>query len=151
MELLTTVDDFTRSHPLFSGGVVFAFVIWICLKQFVFKRSGIANYAGLVAALDLFLIPLAIMCIGGLLRLGFQSFGFPTMDAQIQTVVHLLAVLSIAWCLARFVELYLLSRTKRDDIANYLPGLQRGMLFGLALFLGFVVFSNFKGLSLIHI
>ena len=148
MELLTTVDDFTRSHPLFSGGVVFAFVIWICLKQFVFKRSGIANYSGLVAALDLFLIPLAIMCIGGLLHLGLQSSGFSKINTQLQVVVHLLVIMSVAWCLARFVELYLLSRTKRDDIANYLPGLQRGMLFGLALFLAFVLFSNIKGFAI---
>ena len=148
MEILSAIDQFTQSHLWFSTSVVLSLFVWVGIKHYVFKQSSLESHPNLVAAVDLVLFPLAIMCIGGLLYFGLKLNSLLKVESYAQFVFHLITILSIAWCLARFVEITILSKSKRDGNASYLPGIQRGLLFGIALFIGFILFLNIRGYSI---
>ncbi|MGI9351795.1 MAG: mechanosensitive ion channel domain-containing protein [Rhizobiaceae bacterium] len=148
MEFLYAFEHFTGSHVWIAATIICAFFFWIIIKRRILSGSYLEGSLGLIAVVDLALFPLAILSAGGLLYYTIQGSDSPTMEKEVRFFAQLLAVLSVAWCLARFAELRILSKSKRDDIESYLPGLQRGLMFGGALFIGLAVFLNYKGYSI---
>jgi small-conductance mechanosensitive channel len=76
-----------------------------------------------------------------------EKFGITGLNDEIRFVVAVGVYLVIAWCVARIVELWILSRSK-EGIATALPGLQRSLLYVLALVLGLFVFFSIEGYSI---
>lgn len=148
MEFFISIDQFTQNHIWFSQLIVLALVIWIAITRYFFYDATTQKYQFIVAMVDLVLIPAAVMGIGGLLYFGLQHYQLSAIESQIQFVVHLIAILSISWCGARIIELFILSKSKRVDIATYLPGLERGLLYISALFIGLMIFLNIRGVSI---
>ena len=148
MDFLIAIDQKIQGHIWIPLTIILIFLLWIAITRYFFYEATRTKYPCIIATVDLILIPAAIMSIGGLLYFALQEHQFSIIETQLQFVVHLMAILAISWCTARFVEIFLLSKSKRDDIAIYLPGLERGLLYISALFIGLMIFLNIRGVSI---
>ena len=148
MEFLIAIDQFTQNNLWFSLTTILVLFIWLALSQYFFSEYAIEKYPSITAMVDLVLFPIAIMCMGGLIYWGLKINQLLVVEFQVKFIIHFISILSIAWCIARFIEVFILSRSKRDDIENYLPGLQRGLLYVIALFIGTIIFFNIRGYSI---
>jgi len=129
-----------------TGAVVVA-VAWIVGTRCFGGRSLARHYPRIAAGAELILAPLAVLVIGSLARVLLENSGIAGMDEQILFITVLGVYLVIAWCIARIVELWILSRS-RDGWAASLPGLQRVLLYGTSLFLGLFAFLSLEGYSI---
>ncbi|MEP3629598.1 MAG: mechanosensitive ion channel family protein [Hyphomicrobiales bacterium] len=148
MEFLSAIDRIVQDHVWFSLAIVLVLLVWIAITRYFFYEATSQKHQSIVATVDLVLFPAAILSIGGLLYFSLQSTQFSLVETQLQFVVHLMAILALSWCVARFIEIFILSKSKRDDISNYLPGLERGLLYISALFIGLMIFLNMRDVSI---
>ena len=148
MDFLFAIDQKIQSSIWIPLTIILVLLIWITITRYFFYEETRTRNQFIIATIDLILIPSAIMSIGGLLHFILQENQFSAVETQVQFVIHLMAILAISWCLARFIEIFILSKSKRDDIAIYLPGLERGLLYISALFIGLMIFLNLRGVSI---
>ena len=107
MDFLIAIDQKIQGHIWLPLTIILALVIWIAITRYFFDEATRTKYPCIVATVDLVLIPSAIMSIGGLLYFVLQENQFSIIQPQLQFVVHLMAILAISWCTARFVEIFL--------------------------------------------
>ena len=148
MDFLFAIDQKIQSSIWIPLTIILVLLIWITITRYFFYEETRTRNQFIIATIDLILIPSAIMSIGGLLHFILQENQFSAVETQVQFVIHLMAILAISWCLARFIEIFILSKSKRDDIAIYLPGLERRLLYISALFIGLMIFLNLRGVSI---
>jgi small-conductance mechanosensitive channel len=130
-----------------ATGAVVVVVAWIIGTRCFGGRSLVRHYPRLAAGAELILAPLAVLVIGSLVRELLQKSGITGLDEQILFITGICVYLAVAWCIARVVELWILSRARRGS-ATSLPGLQRVLLYGVCLFLGLFVFLSLEGYSI---
>lgn len=140
-------DQFTDNHISFSIIIIVALGIWLFGKHFIPWSRLIKTHLVLSALVDLITAPIMILFSGSLVRNILERFSKIDLNDQVINFSLLCLLLAIAWCFARFTEIFFLSKRKQND-ASYLPGLQRGLLFGGFLFLGFISFLYLKGFSI---
>lgn len=116
-------------------------------KRSPLLRSLVQNHPVLSAVTDLITAPLMILLLGNMIRNISTRFTSADISEPITDFMLLGLVWSIAWCFARLTELYLVSRQKQDG-GPHLPGLQRGLLFGGFLFIGFALFIYVQSYSI---
>jgi small-conductance mechanosensitive channel/CRP-like cAMP-binding protein len=147
MQLL---DLFSRFIGNFTWVAVITVVLlgfWIfgkrghLLRNFALKHPVVSAFADLIAA------PVMILLLGTKARTVATGYGSADVSDVIASLMSLILTLTIAWCFARLIELFLLSKHGRDA-APYLPGLQRGLLFAGFLFLGVALFIYLQGYSI---
>ena len=130
-----------------ATGAVIVVVAWIVGTRCFGDRSLVRQFPRIAAGAELVLAPLAIIVIGRLVRVVLEKSGIAGMDDKILFITVVGVYLAIAWCVARIIELWILSRS-RDGLATSLPGRQRVLLYGVCLFLGLFVFLNVEGYSI---
>lgn len=130
-----------------ATGAVVVVLAWIVGRRCFGGRSLNRQFPRTAAFAELILVPLTVMVLGGVTRVVLAKSGITKFDDEIRFVVTIGICLSIAWCLARIVELWILSRSK-EGLATALPGLQRSLLYAIALVLGLFVFLSIEGYSI---
>jgi small-conductance mechanosensitive channel/CRP-like cAMP-binding protein len=111
------------------------------LRNFALKHPAVSAFADLIAA------PVMILLLGAMARTVATGYGSADVSDVIADLMLLILTLTYAWCFARLIELFLLSKHGKDG-APYLPGLQRGLLFAGFLFLGVALFIYLQGYSI---
>ncbi|KEJ88327.1 Mechanosensitive channel protein [Sulfitobacter donghicola DSW-25 = KCTC 12864 = JCM 14565] len=119
--------------------------VWLFGRRFFVGAGKSAKYPLMLAVADLGAAPLFVALVGAAI-LAFLS-GLDAARHASKALVLFVFFLSIAWCFARLLELSLLSKRNQDD-TGYLPGIQRGLLFGLFLFAGVGLFMFVQGYSI---
>lgn len=147
MNMLSVLDRVADQNWWFAATIFAVFLIRIIVRRLL--RSGAVPNPPprAIASVDLMLTPLALICLGSLVRTGLDRFDVVDLVDNVRFLTHLGAFLSIAWFVARLVELWILSRS-RNDVGAYLLGLERGLLFGGILFLGLIAFLAAKDYSI---
>lgn len=130
-----------------ATGAVVVVLAWIVGTRCFGGRSVVRQFPRTAACVELILAPLTVLVFGGVTRVLLEKFGITELNDEIRFVVTVGVYLVIAWCVARIVELWILSRSK-EGIATALPGLQRSLLYVLALVLGLFVFLSIEGHSI---
>ena len=130
-----------------ATGAVIVAVAWIVGVRCFGGRSLVRQFPRVAAVAELILAPLAVLVVGSLARVLLEKSGITGLDEQILFVTVVCVYLAIAWCIARIIELWILSRS-RDRSATSLPGLQRVLLYGISLFLGLFAFLTVEGYSI---
>lgn len=147
MRLLTIFDPFIENHMWLAIIAVVVLGNWLFGKRSALLRSVVKKNPVASAVADLIAAPLMILQLGSFVRSVFARYSALDVSDQVFELILLSLLLSIARCFARFAELFFLSMRKQDD-AHYLPGLQRGLLIGGFLFLGFISFLYIQGYSI---
>jgi len=122
-------------------------VIWLVGKRYFLDAVIYDKFPKIVTTINLFVIPLTILLIGSLIYDGLKQLGIDGLNEHINALTLLCIFFTVGWCLARFAEIFLLSMHK-DEEATYLPGLQRGLLFGGFLFISSILFFNIMEYSI---
>ena len=130
-----------------ATGAVVVVLAFIVGRRCFGGRSVVRHFPLTAAFAELVLAPLAVMVIGGIVRVFLEKSGITGLDDEIRLAVTVGAILAFAWCSARIVELWILSRA-RKGVATALPGLQRGLLYAFAIVLGLVAFLTIEGYSI---
>jgi small-conductance mechanosensitive channel len=130
-----------------ATGAVVVVLAWIVGTRCFGGRSVVRQFPRTAACVELILAPLTVLVFGGVTRVLLEKFGITELNDEIRFVVTVGVYLVIAWCVARIVELWILSRSK-EGIATALPGLQRSLLYVLALVMGLFVFLSIEGHSI---
>ncbi|WP_282060877.1 mechanosensitive ion channel domain-containing protein [Roseobacter litoralis] len=119
---------------------------WLAVK-FSFRNAPLdARYPKLSVAVDLVIMPLAVLLVGSLTYNGHKWLGVGDLSEFINALTLFSLLMVLGWCCARLVELFVLSKRKDDD-ATYLPGLQRGLLFAGFLLASAIAFFNIMDYS----
>ncbi|MEP3300009.1 MAG: mechanosensitive ion channel family protein [Pseudoruegeria sp.] len=147
MTFTTLFDPYIQDHPVLAIVVVLILALWLFGKRTAVLRRAVASHPVAPAVVDLFAAPLLVLHLGSLLRQITVQVGGFDVSRQIIEMTLLSLLISLAWRFARLAELFFLSLRNQDDAA-YLPGLQRGLLFGGFLFLGIVSFLYIQGYSI---
>ncbi len=147
MNMLSLLDHVADQNWWFAATALAVSLIWIVLRRLLRSGAVLNPPPRAIAFVDLLLTPLVFICLGSLVRTGLDRLDVADLGENVRFLAHLGAFLSIAWFVARLVELWILSRS-RSDIGNYLLGLERGLLFGGILFLGLIAFLAAKGYSI---
>ncbi len=147
MKLMNIFDPFTENYTWLAFIIVAVLGIWFFGKRYSGWKSAVRNHSVTSALIDFIAAPIMILFLGSLTRTVLTPFTAVDLSSQILNVSLFSLLLAIAWCFARFAEIYFLSKRTQDD-ATYLPGLQRGLLFGGFLFLGLIAFLNIQGFSI---
>jgi small-conductance mechanosensitive channel len=135
-----------RNWEIATGTVVAVLALIVATRCFG-ERSIIRHFPRTAACVGLILAPLTVMVVGSVTRVLLAKSGITEFDDEIRLVVAIGVYLTIAWFLARIVELWILSRSK-EGLATALPGLQRSLLYALALVLGLFAFLTIGGHSI---
>lgn len=147
MNVLSLLDRVADTNRWFAAAIAVAYLIWMVATRLL-RNGALANaLLRVLASINLLLTPLALICLGSLARTGLNWLDVADLGENVRFLVHLGVFLSIAWFIARFLELWILSRS-RYDVGAYQPGLERGLLFGGMLFLGIVAFLATEGYSI---
>ena len=147
MQLPKLFDPLLESQVWIAVITVILLSLWLFGKRYEPLKSIVRRHPVLAALVNLFAAPLLILQLGRFVHSIITRVDGLSFSAQINDAMLLVLLLSSAWNLARLAELFLLSIHK-DDEAKYLPGLQRGLLFFVFLFLGLVMFLYLKGYSI---
>ena len=147
MQLLDLFSRFIGNFTWLAVITVVVLGFWLLGKRVHFLRNLVLNYPVASALADLIAAPVMILLLGTMARNVATRYGSVDISDEIAVLVLLILALSIAWCIARLVELFLVSKHEQDD-APYLPGLQRGLLFAGFLFLGVAIFIYLQGYSI---
>ena len=140
-------DGLLDDNWVIATGVVIEVIAWIVGTRCVGGRSLARHFPRIAAVAELILAPLAVIVIGSLARLLLEKSGITRIDDEISFLTAVGVYLVIAWCVARIIELWILSRS-RDGLATSLPGLQRSLLYVVSLFLGLFIFLSVEGYSI---
>ena len=147
MKGLALINRLVDSSWWFCLAVVTLYLIWMIAQRSLRGDAVAGLRAWVLASINLLATPLALICLGSLVRKCLNWFGITGLDENVTFLVHLSVFLSVAWSIARLLELWILSRSSVDAGA-YRPGLERGLLFGGMLFAGLVAFFAAKGYSI---
>lgn len=147
MQFLNFIKPVVADHMWSAGFVVLAVVLgfWLFDTYVLWFKNLRLKHPLLLAVVGLFVAPILVLILGAMAQVALPNYGSP--ESNVQAIVALGFLFSIAWCLARFVELFLLSKRSQDDTV-YLPGIQRGLLFGLFSFASFALFMFIQGYSI---
>lgn len=147
MNVLSLLDRLADNNGWFTAAIVAVYLIWIVVRRALRSGALASPLPRVLASIDLLLTPLALICLGSLVRTGLTWLDVADLGENVRFLVHLGVFLSTAWFVARLLELWILSRS-RYDVGTYQPGLERGLLFGGMLFLGLVAFLAAEGYSI---
>ena len=137
MQFIDIFAPFVAGHMWLAGCALVVGGLWLNGDRVYGVRNFRLRYPLLSAVVDLFVAPTLVLIFGAFAQIAVSRYA--PAESTVQTIVALGFLLSIGWCFARLVELFLLSKRSRDD-AVYLPGIQRGLLFGVFLFASFALF-----------
>ncbi|EIC21392.1 mechanosensitive ion channel family protein [Thiorhodovibrio frisius] len=116
------------------------FALWELGLRKLGGRGGSANKPGLVATLDLLLLPTVVILVGTLLRLAVEEFGIARAEEPLRVIMVFFFYMVLSWCLVRMGEVFLFEKRVADYRAS-VPGLLRalgylgGLLGGVSLFM----------------
>lgn len=147
MRFLALFDLFSGNHVWLTALAILLFAAWVFGKRFMLPARSSIHHSLWASVADLIATTLMLLLLGSLVRSLLAEHNTVLGPDQISDATLLLLLLFAAKNTARIVELFLLSNHKQDDL-EYLPGLQRGLLFGGFLFLGLVTFLYIQGYSI---
>jgi hypothetical protein len=147
VHLLNLFDPFIESSLWLAMVVIGVLGIWLFGKRIPVLKSVARNHPIVSAVIDLIAALLMILNLGSFVRSILARYGAVDVSDQILDFILLTLLLATARCFARFSELYFLSNHRDDDL-SYLPGLQRNLLIGGFLFVGFGSFIYIQGYSI---
>ncbi|MGH1478023.1 MAG: mechanosensitive ion channel domain-containing protein [Geminicoccales bacterium] len=147
MNMLDLIDRLADRNGWFTATIIMVYLIWLVARRVLRDGSVASLRMRVLASIDLLLTPLALICLGSLAKTVLTWLDVAGLAENVGFLVHLSVFLSIAWFVAHFFELWILSRS-RYDVGTYQPGLERGLLFGGMLFLGLLAFLAAKGYSI---
>ena len=147
MRILSVFDLIMMNYTWLAFFSVAVLGFWLFGKRTSWLKPFADGHSFLSALVDLLAAPVLVLLLGTILRSAVSKYGFADANPQITTLTLLGLILAVAWCLARLVELFLVSKHGQDDTC-YLPALQRGLLFGVFLFIGFGLFIFVQGYSI---
>jgi len=139
--------DLVDNYWEMATAAIVVVIFWAVGTRCFGERSFVRQFPRISAGTELILIPLAAIVMGGLIRLLLEYSGITGIDEEVRFLTEVFVYLSIAWCIARIIELWILSRSKHER-AIALPGLQRGLLYMISLLLGFFIFLAAEGYSI---
>jgi small-conductance mechanosensitive channel/CRP-like cAMP-binding protein len=147
MRLLNLFDHFIENFIWLAAATVLLLVFWLFAKRTALLKQISENHPVKSAMIDLIAAPLMILLIGNFAQNLFAVYSVTDTSDRIFDLVLLALLLSTAWCLARLFELFFVA-TRGTEGTPYLPGLQRGLLFTGALFVGVALFIYLQGYSI---
>lgn len=133
-------DGLVRDNWHIFLGALLALLTWRLSTWLLHDRPFAKRFPGLVALVDLVLLPGATLIAGALVQMGIRVVGLPEADGTIRSATLLLAYLAAGWAVARLIEVMLLDRTS-EEISERVPKIVAGliqvaiMLLALALYL----------------
>ena len=92
-----------------ATGAVVVVLAWIVGTRCFGGRSVVRQFPRTAACAELILAPLTVVVFGGVTRVLLEKFGITGLNDEIRFVVAVGVYLVIAWCVARIVELWILS------------------------------------------
>jgi len=144
------LDAFDPLVANFTWAAILGVVVlglWLFGKRSSWLRPRLQAYPVLSASVDLIAAPVMVLLLGALAQAVATRFALLHARDSVTALTLLALFLAVAWSVARLAELFVLSKRSRDS-ANYLPALQRGLLFGVFLFVGFASFFYVQGYSI---
>ncbi|WPL14470.1 MULTISPECIES: mechanosensitive ion channel family protein [Thiorhodovibrio] len=114
--------------------------LWEAVLRRVGGRGRVAPMPGLVALVDLAVLPTTVILIGTLLRFAIDEFNIARADEPLKVMTVFVFYLVLAWSVARVIEVFLFEK-RIADYRDTVPGLLRalgyigGLLGGISLFL----------------
>ncbi|MEP5731128.1 MAG: mechanosensitive ion channel family protein [Sulfitobacter sp.] len=147
MRILSLFEPFIEGATWLAVCTIVALGLWLFGKQTALLKRFVRTHPIKSAVTDLIAAPLMSLLLGSCVQKFLTLYGSAEVSAQFGDPILLVLFLATAFCLARLVELFLLSRHKQND-ASYLPGLQRGLLIAGFLFAGLITFLYLQGYSI---
>lgn len=112
MSVSSFVDGLLDSYWEVATAAVIVVVAWIVGTRCFGGRSLVRHHPRIAAIAELILAPLTVIVIGSLARLLLTKTGIAGMDKGVRILTAVCVYLAIAWCLARIIELWILSRSR---------------------------------------
>lgn len=147
MQILSLFDPFVANATWLAFVVLLLLSIFLLGIRTALLRSFVQKYPIGTAVIDLIAAPMMILLTGSFCQKVLSFYGIENAIGYVADITLSGLLFSISWCLARLLELFFLSNRAQDG-ETYLPGLQRGLLFGGFLFVGFAAFIYIKGYSI---
>ena len=147
MRVLSLFDLFVEKSLWMALIVLVVLGLFLLGIRTALLGSLVQKYPIRIAMIDLIAAPTMMLLIGSLCQMLLTLNGFEDFSSYVADATLFGLLFSIAWCLARLVELFFLSNRTQDG-ETYLPRLQRGLLFGGFLFIGLASFIYLKGYSI---
>ncbi len=144
--MIKLIDSLTGNYWHLLLTLLVLVVIWHLGTRVVGERPLAAQLPRLTAALDVVLLPLWVSLGGSLLRVGNQAFGVEELDAPLLWLTLLVGHLSVAWAVARLIEV-LLAHRAREGTRERVPKLIIGLIYTALLLFAFAVFAWQQGYS----
>ncbi|SPJ31441.1 mechanosensitive ion channel family protein [Falsiruegeria mediterranea] len=132
-----------QAGVLLAATLLAVFVVWRLVRLSKPVQAFLKRYPWGSALIDLVLFPAAVFGAGRLLGGLLGLMDLPAWQEGVREITELLIILSISSGIARLIELWLVfqnpeQRSERRD--TKLSQLGRTVLFGLCLFVGFLVY-----------
>lgn len=122
------------------------FVGWRLSARLLQNRPLARRLPGLVALIDLFLLPGAVLVAGALLQLAADALALNEAQKPLRSSALLIAHLAAGWASARVIEVLLLDRAN-EDVSERIPKIVVGLIYAAAMVLGLVIFLWQRGYS----
>jgi len=151
MDSSNVFEGFLYENWESGAGAVFVVLAWIVGTRYFGGRKLVQRFPKTAAFAELIIIPLAVILVGSITNVLLLKSGISNLEDEISNIVALGVCLTMAWCLARIIELWIISRSKtrsREGLSTKLPGLQRTLLYIVALVAGLFFFFSVKEYSI---
>lgn len=132
------------SHLFLSGLLIW--IIWRIGSRIIDERPLRDHFPVAAGVLDVIILPIVVIVTGSLARVANRAIGDPGLDSIVLIFTQFFAYLTIAWALARIVELRL-ARGLANRGSIGVPRLVVGLLYGTFLAVAVAVFLNEQGYS----
>lgn len=138
INVLNTLDQLADENLLIVIAILSAFLLWSAVKRFITPGGASLRFPKLCAIIGIVLVPLVLISLSSIFRTIVQN---PSLVEAVNFLSHLGIFVSIAWFIARLLELLLLKRSRSPD-AKHLPGIERGLLIGSIVILSIFAFLS---------
>lgn len=146
MNSTSPLDRLLNIDWKFAVGAVIVAGIWFVATRSFGSNSVVRRYPQVAAGIEIVLTPVTIVLIGRLMLAALEKTGSSGFNDEIQFLISACVYLATARCVARFIEVWILSKSKLGS-ATSLPELQRGLLYAFAYFIALSIFLSAKGFS----
>ncbi len=147
MDTESIFDRLVDSHLELTIGIVVVALAFMIGVRRLGERPLVEQFPRLTAIADLVLMPLAVIVVGSLARVGFGSLGINELDEDVRALTVFATYIVATLVVARLIEVLLLTAGKEDD-ARKLTGLLRGLFYTGATVVGIAIYLRIQGAPL---
>ncbi len=122
------IDRLTDSYWELLAGLLLLVVLWRIGTLVVGKRPLSERFPMLTAVLDVVVLPMWVIIVGGLLRYALRVLGLPDFVGPVQWWTDLFVHLAAAWAIAHVVAVFAKRRRRGKQRSDQIPKLIEALI-----------------------